>query len=126
MISPAQQQPQPSQTPPKPKKIFPSHEKREQKRGELAQERIDLNALFDRKAMPTDLEEWFCGHLGEIAAQADKILSYDLIGRYMGKEEVGLRLRQFVGARIEPKRWVLLMVDGVYARLKDRYFSGQP
>ena len=126
MISPAQQQPQPSQTPPKPKKIFPSPEKREQKRAELAQERIDLNALFDRKAMPTDLEEWFCGHLGEIAAQADKILSYDLIGRYMGKEEVGLRLRQFVGARIEPKRWVLLMVDGVYARLKDRYFSGQP
>jgi hypothetical protein len=46
-----------------------------------------------------------------------------LIGRYLSSAEVEVRLLRLAGGMVEPKRWVLLLVDEVYARLKDRYLS---
>ena len=57
----------------------------------------------------------------EIVFQAERICSYDLIKRYMTDQEISSRLFKLVAEMIEPRRWVLMMVDEVYARLKDRY-----
>jgi hypothetical protein len=39
----------------------------------------------------------------------------------MNEQEISSRLFNLVTGRVEPRRWVLMMVDEVYARLKDRY-----
>lgn len=58
-----------------------------------------------------------------VLEQVEKISSYELIGRYLSSAEVEGRLVRLAGGMVEPKRWVLLLVDEVYARLKDRYLS---
>lgn len=39
----------------------------------------------------------------------------------MSNPEIAGRLQKMMVDKVEPKRWLLLMVDEVYAKLKDRY-----
>lgn len=71
--------------------------------------------------MSGEVRRWYESNRRQIIFQAEKICSYYLINRYMTEGEVSSRLYQLVVSMVEPKRWLLLMVDEVYARLKDRY-----
>jgi hypothetical protein len=71
--------------------------------------------------MSSEVRKWYEDNRKEIIFQAERICSYDLINRYMTQQEVSSRLFSMVTGMVEPRRWVLLMVDEVYARLKDRY-----
>lgn len=39
----------------------------------------------------------------------------------MSDPEISVRLHKLIGSQVDPKRWLLTMVDEVYAELKDRY-----
>lgn len=71
--------------------------------------------------MSAEVRRWYEDHRKEILFQAERICSYDLIQRYMDQPEISQRLFKLVSGMVEPRRWLLLMVDEVYDRLKERH-----
>ena len=61
--------------------------------------------------MSAEVKRWYEDNRKDILFQAERISSYELINRYMTQQEVSTRLFHLIEGMIEPKRWVLLMVD---------------
>lgn len=78
---------------------------------------IDINSLSGSPLV----KEWCELNKKDIDYQTERIFSYDLIKRYMTDAEISARLHKLVMGMVDPKKWLLMMVDEVYAKLKDRY-----
>lgn len=61
--------------------------------------------------MSEGVRSWFSDHRREIDYQAERICSYDLIKRYMSEPEILVRLHKLILSQVDPKRWLLTLVD---------------
>ena len=74
-----------------------------------------------RKTFDKEKNKWETIHNNQINEQIRKIMGYQLIDRYITIGELKQLVSGYMMAQIEPKRWILLIVDEVYKKVKTRY-----